>query len=136
MITFLPYANFYQSCACLDLARLRNQRSEARFIYRIITGEWTSKRWENSVGVRMWRGYSQALAQYYNSCLDAFADRGYRNVTMQYIICDDPLILPDWLDNDRLHSSHRQTLLWKKPEWYQQFGWKEQAVYQYYWPHQ
>lgn len=134
MITFLPYEDFYKSCYCLDLARLRNQRSEARFIYKIITGEWHSKRWENSVGVRMWYGYEKALADYYNTCLQAFSNRGYNNITMVPIISRAKYIKPPWLGNDHLHSSHRRTLLWKKPEWYKQYCWKEIPEYNYFWP--
>lgn len=134
LITFLPYQDFYRSCYCLDLARLRNQRSEARFIYRIITGEWTSKRWSNSVGVRMWYGYEKALSEYYNACLKAFEDRGYKNITLLPIINNAPYIIPDWFYSEKLYSSHRQTLLSKNQSWYSQYNWKEQPVYKYYWP--
>lgn len=81
----------------------------------------------------MWRGYPQALATYYNACLQAFEDRGYRNVTMKRIPVAN-CALPEWFGNTMLHSSHRQTLLSKKFDWYSQFGWKEQPIYQYYWP--
>lgn len=134
MITFLPYTDFYKSCYCLDITRLRNQRVEARFIYNIITGKFRSKRWENSVGVRMWYGYPKALADYYNACLQAYKDRGYNNITMVPIDNNTRLIIPEWLGNEKLHSSHRQTLLSKKEEWYKQYDWIEEPKYSYYWP--
>jgi hypothetical protein len=49
--------------------------------------------------------------------------------------------LPPWFGNERLHSSHRAALLYKNPEWYGRFGWKEKPAVPdakgrlpYYWP--
>ncbi len=36
--------------------------------------------------------------------------------------------LPDWMGNQAFYASHRSALLFKLPDWYCRFGWKETAA--------
>lgn len=114
------------------------QRLEAKQIHNVITGKAKKNKhgnipWANHPAVRMWRGYPEALAYYYNFCIDQWVKRGYNN-TMQKIDCTKNCILPSWFGDELFHASHRQTLLWKAPNWYNQFDWKEEPKYEYIWP--
>jgi hypothetical protein len=64
MQTFLPYANFYDSAHVLDRHRHGNQRNEARSILYINLGLAHAGGWRHHPAVKMWKGYSGALALY------------------------------------------------------------------------
>jgi hypothetical protein len=138
MQTFLPYSNFEKTFKCLDRQRLCKQRLEAKQIYNIITGKAKPNKngkigWIHHPCVCMWRGYANALALYHNTCIQEWIERGYNN-NMQLIDIDDVIKYPSWIGNNRFHSAHRQTLLFKNPEWYNQFNWSEKPKYEYWWP--
>ena len=138
MQTFLPYSDFVQTFECLDYKRLGKQRLEARQIWSFISGEFEKKngrrsRWECHPAVKMWIGYEKALARYYNHCLKEWIKRGYNN-TMQPIPSRGKVKMPEWMGRNSFHSAHRQTLLFKLPSWYSQFGWSEKPKYEYEWP--
>lgn len=133
MQSFLPYESFSQSAKVLDMRRLGNQRVEVLQMMRALTGE--SKGWRNHPATKMWDGYEGALAAYGIAICDEWISRGYRDT------CRDKLLrypdigtLPPWLGDERFHSSHRAALLYKKPDWYSQFGWKETPELNYVWP--
>jgi hypothetical protein len=137
--TFLPYSDFEKSVKCLDWKRLNKQRVEAHQIYNIITGKAKLNRkgkiaWACHPAVLMWHGFPEVLGLYYNLCIREWKERGHKNNML--IIGDLPTLIknPEWLGDERLHSSHRQTLLFKKYEWYRQFGWEESPIYEYFWP--
>ncbi|BBN02047.1 hypothetical protein MPTK1_2g12340 [Marchantia polymorpha subsp. ruderalis] len=92
--------------------------------------------WVNAPVVRMWRGYSDALACYYNICLAEWERRGCRNILLQPIElpADSAPIMPPWFGDDAIHASHRSNLLRKEPEHYGQFGWTEPDSLPYIWP--
>lgn len=129
MQTFLPYANFEQSAACLDWRRLGKQRVEAK---QIINTLICGSRWRNHPAVLMWRGYESALTYYMNTCIIEWIRRGYRN-TMEIVSVPD-FVMPWWFSNDEFHASHRSKLLLKDPAWYGQFGWSEPNNLPYVWP--
>lgn len=134
MQTFLPYADFKKSAACLDNKRLNKQILEAKTIYDIVIENRTSGGWTSHPAVNMWRGYPEALALYFNACLDEWKRRGKHHSYENIPIADEKNIkMPPWLGNERLHSSHRSNLL-RKDEWYDQFGWNESWYLPYYWP--
>lgn len=132
MQTFLPYPDFNTTVSCLDMKRLGKQRVEAMQIYNIICGNTSKKGWINHPAVRMWRGFENALAEYHNSCIVEWIRRGYKN-TMKFLPSAN-IVYPEWFGNDKFHSAHRQTLLFKFPEWYSKFGWSETPKYEYVWP--
>ena len=95
---------------------------EARFVL-----EWLENRGFDlrAYGAaRMWKGYRDALAAYYNACLDAYEARGYVNgPTMQRASVPTEVEMPPWLGDERFHAAQRAQLLVKKPEYYSEKGW-------------
>lgn len=87
--------------------------------------------WANHPAVLMWVGYDDALRLYLNAIVVECIQRGVKNTTE---ICKvSKLEMPQWLGDNRLHSSHRSALLFKDPH-YQQFGWTDPVVKEYFWP--
>ena len=102
------------------------RRTEARFVL-----EWLENRGFDlrAYGAaRMWKGYRDALAAYYNACLDAYEARGFVNgPTMQRVAVPDKVELPPWLGDERFHAAQRAQLLLKKPDYYSEKGWDAAA---------
>lgn len=86
----------------------------------------------------MWANNLRSLAAYGLAICDEWIKRGYRDTqrpkfeTYYSILADSGD--PCWLGDERFHSSHRASLLFKNPEWYGQFGWKEKPEINYFWP--
>lgn len=137
MNTFLPYADFRMSAACLDYKRCGKQRAEAKQILNIVSGNRTTGGWINHPAVLMWKGYPDALRLYLKCFIEEWISRGYNNY-MEIPIIDleeeKAIEMPHWLGDERLHASHRSNLLRKDPEYYAQFGWTEGPSLGYYWP--
>lgn len=131
MQTFLPNKSFSKTMEILDYRRLGKQRVEAFQIINCIEGK--TQAWVNHPTVRMWRPFVDALKEYCNCAIEEWVNRGYKNNMFLYNI-DSKVIYPDWLGNKSFHSSHRQTLLYKDPDYYLQFMWKEKPKYEYWWP--
>lgn len=143
MQTFLPYADFSRCAGCLHWQHLGKQRSEVLTILRTLHGESKSGAWRNHPAVLMWQDYVEALVDYGCLICDEWVSRGYRDETkpkIQKYTWGDDTVMPPWLGDIRLHSSHRAALLYKNPAWYSQFGWAEKPDYpeegrlHYYWP--
>jgi hypothetical protein len=132
MQTFLPYRNFIQSAEHLDWRRLGKQRVEAMQILNALKrGEGG---WYNHPATKMWRGYEDALGLYMNAMINEWVRRGYNNTMELY--CDGGRIIdyPKWLGDEAFHASHRAALLYKAPEWYNEFNWTEEPKLAYIWP--
>lgn len=130
MNTFLPYEDFEASARVLDSKRLGKQRIEARQILRALRGQ--SAGWRHHPAVRIWRGYEDALAAYYNAVLREWTARGYRN-TMPFEPAPVRCVLPPWLGSPAVHAAYRARLLAKDPAWYGQFGWTEEPADRFDW---
>lgn len=146
MQTFLPYPDFAATAAVLDDRRLGKQRVEVlqilRALYRPTYG------WKHHPAVLMWRGYEQALVCYgvticrewcgrgrADSCAAKLVDE-LREVTGRPIDEDEvcrSALMPAWLGDERLHSSHRAALLRKDPDWYG-VHFSEDPDLPYFWP--
>lgn len=135
MQTFLPYPDFFKSARVLDVRRLCKQRLEARQLIKIIEFDLKSP-WKNHPACKMWKKNLLSLKLYYNCILAEWIKRGYKNsMPFDFSVIDAGILKhPDWLGDERVHSSHRANLLRKKPEYYSQFGWTEQPQEGYYWP--
>eukprot|EP00931_Biecheleriopsis_adriatica_P091925 TRINITY_DN65771_c0_g1_i1.p1 TRINITY_DN65771_c0_g1~~TRINITY_DN65771_c0_g1_i1.p1 ORF type:complete len:291 (+),score=42.49 TRINITY_DN65771_c0_g1_i1:234-1106(+) len=140
MITFLPLSCFASVARLLDDKRLGSQRVEALFILRCVrNADGRYQRFQRAGYCRMWIGYEQALAVYYNVMVDEWNRRGYKtdlagfDMTVQNKGQAD-VPLPAWLGEDRLHATHRAALLFKDPAHYGSLGWSEQPCVQYLWP--
>jgi hypothetical protein len=134
MQTFLPLPDFEQSARVLDRQRLGKQRVEAWMLHDMLTepeSRWRS--WLRHPVVPMWRGYEDALCLYFWTMVTEWRRRGYRN-TIALPVPEEPVALPPWFGDERLHASHRSNLLRKNPEWYGQFGWTEPPDLPYWWP--
>lgn len=107
-----------------------NQRCEVKVILKtlLIGGGW-----KNHPAVKMWNGYTNALSVYYNTILDEWIGRGYKN-NMPYIAGIPTCKMPPWLGDEQFHASHRSKLLSKNHKYYSQFGWKEPNDLPYVWP--
>lgn len=132
MQTFLPHPNFRISASMLDRQRLGKQRVEAQQILNALAGK--TKGWVNHPATRMWRGHEDALKRYLKCCIDEWVARGYKN--NMGVQAPTHAILPPWVGDDRVHSSHRANLLRKDPVHYGSFGWTEDPTTPYYWPSQ
>ncbi len=125
MQTFLPYASFPESAACLDRQRLGKQRLEARQILECLLG-LSHLRWSSHPAIRMWRGHEAALALYGTEICLQWRKRGYRDQQLSWFqSLADRVIFPPWLGHPPFHASHRSCLLAKNFSWYSQWGWRE-----------
>lgn len=134
MQTFLPYADFEKTAACLDYRRLGKQRAEAKQILKALTVPGYG--WGNHTAVLMWRGYELALCDYLNHILYEWIEvRGFKNVKIPYTnLTGCRVEYPHWLGNEDFHSGQRSNLLRKKYSHYSQFGWEESDDLPYIWP--
>jgi hypothetical protein len=130
MQCFLPHADFEQTFKCLDFRRLGCQRLEALILLQSIT---KGNGWSGHPASRMWRKYPEALTAYMNACIREWIRRGYKN-NMSIMEISKPITFPHWYGDERLHSSHRASLLCKNPTHYGQFGWTEKPFIEYFWP--
>lgn len=145
VITFLPHPDFATSAAMLDRQRLGKQRVEAHMILNVLSG-LTSGSLLRHPAVRMWVGHKYWLIKYYNAMLTEWGVRGYNNYILQPFSNTLPNQIepwaadqysggyPPWLGDPALHANHRGNLLRKNPEWYGQWGWKEDPCEGYLWP--
>ena len=114
MQTFLPYESFEKSAQVLDWRRRGNQRVEGMQIINAITGKKRKdgkpyKGWINHPCSVMWKDYVPALKHYTNVIIQEWITRGYNN-NMEFYDTGK-IIMPDWIGNEKFHSSHRANLL-------------------------
>ena len=136
MQTFLPYESFEKSAQTLDWRRLGKQRVEGMQIINAITGKKRKdgkpyKGWINHPCSVMWKDYVPALKHYTNVIIQEWVTRGYNN-NMEFYDTGK-IIMPDWIGNEKFHSSHRANLLRKDFDYYSQFGWTENPERPYVW---
>ncbi len=133
MQTFFPYPSFYDTARTLDNQRLGKQRVEARQILNVIGRGESVGGWVNHPAVNMWRGYEGALKIYTNCMIVEWERRGFQNTMRYYDICGI-ISLPWWLNDSRIHDSHKSNLLRKYPEYYKTFDWHVPDDLPYFWP--
>ncbi|HET7276052.1 MAG TPA: MSMEG_6728 family protein [Longimicrobiaceae bacterium] len=134
MQTFLPLPDFAESARVLDWRRLGKQRVEAWMLHDMLTNPNTRfSGWLHHPALEMWRGYDDALSDYFWTMVAEWKRRGYRSTITLPIAVGDHL-MPPWLGDPEFHASHRSNLLRKDPIWYGQFGWIEQPDRPYVWP--
>ncbi len=132
MQTFVPDPFSFPACArVLDRQRLGKQRVEAHQILNALAGNTAG--WVNHPATNMWRGYEPALRQYLRAMIVEWTSRGYLN-TMHTPALHRNIKMPYWWGDEKVHSSHRASLLHKDYEWYKQFNWAEKPELNYVWP--
>jgi hypothetical protein len=129
--TFLPHPDFAASARALDDRRLGKQRVEALQVLRALHRPGYG--WRHHPAVHMWRGYERALAWYGLTVCEEWISRGRADTCWGKILEEirlltgDPHLAPPalhtaprppWLGDERLHASHRASLLRKDPEHY------------------
>jgi len=125
---------------------LGKQRTEAAQVLRtlgiegvlltppILRGVDDKQAWINHPAVKMWVGYEECLKNYYNKICEEWVRRGYQQNMGFFQVNINDIVWPSWLGNERFHSSHRASLLYKKYDWYKQFNWIEEPKIEYVWP--
>ena len=132
MQTFLPYADFRETAKCLDYKRLGKQRVEAYQIIKNLCDK--PDRWQNHPAVKMWKGYLQALTEYYNVMLEEWERRGYRNIKLQkMVVYEDEIEYPPFINNKEFHDSHKSNLLRKDLVFYGKYSWNVPDDLPYVW---
>lgn len=138
MQTFLPFADFEQSAACLDMKRLGNQRKESLQILNALHN--LSKGWVNHPATKMWRGYEQALIEYSITICDRWIRLGYKDTCKDKLLAfkHGSIVYPPWLGG-YIHRTHKAALLHKNYPFYSVYGWDKYPEYvpveeKYYWP--
>lgn len=145
MQTFLPYANYQESAACLDWQRLGKQRIEVlALLYAFVNPQ---SRLFRHPACRMWSGHKNALATYGITICSEWVRRGYEDnctakiskfldpeVTPTYEWLREHNMLPKWDGWMKFHESHRSNLLRKNHLWYRAFCWNVPSNLPYIWP--
>jgi hypothetical protein len=111
--------------------------------------------WYNHPAVKMWAGFEKSLAIYGLYICNEWIKRGFKDSCFdkihQYIpnykfkeynyidysgLTAKEYPCPEWLGNEKFHSSHRAALLSKNLDHYSKFGWTEPVLNatNYYWP--
>jgi len=120
MQTFVPYgSNFRRNAEVLDRQRLGKQRVEAWQILKALT--LPEYGWQSHPAVKMWRGHTEALAEYGIVVCREWIDRGYQDSLLEKFYPYLPSMqadLPEWLDREDVMLSHRSNLIRKFPEHY------------------
>lgn len=137
MQTFLPYEDYAASAKTLDRQRLGKQRVETLQIARSLAAISTG--WKNHPATKMWEGSGIELINYGISICDEWIERGYKDTCKEKLIALTPYFKnetekPWWLGDQRLHKSHRSSLLRKKPEHYRVFWPEDSDNLPYWWP--
>lgn len=121
MQTFVPYgSDFRRTAEVLDRQRLGKQRVEAWQIIKALTMQQYG--WQNHPAVKMWRGHTEALAQYGIVMCREWIGRGYNDTLLERFYPYAPSMQsdwPEWLDRPDVIISHRSNLIRKRPDIYQ-----------------
>jgi len=147
MQTFLPLPSYADSASVLDNKRLGKQRLECKQILLALgvpVGEHVpgKRGWKNHPAVVMWRGHEVQLAIYAQYICTEWRIRGFKDtLRAQFVAVEDALRfkdysddVPEWLEDENFHASHRSNLLRKDPVYYGQFEWVEPVDLPYVWP--
>ncbi|MFC9834071.1 MSMEG_6728 family protein [Rhodococcus sp. NPDC127530] len=141
MQTFVPDPGFARSAKLLDDRRLGKQRVETFQILRALV--WPSYGWKRHPATAMWRGFTPALVSYGVAMCREWSARGHADAlapqlleytagrTDSYEQLRDHGLLPPWLGDDAVHTSHRRVLAEKAPDAYPP-GWRGEGGY--VWP--
>ena len=121
MQTFLPYADYAKSAACLDYRRLGKQRVENLQIMKALM---TGVGWVNHPATLMWRRYEWSLLLYQEAICREWTDvRGYKDTCLlktqriYYEHCEwtEQHLTPYWLGDPKLHLAYQAKLIRKDP---------------------
>ena len=136
MQTFVPVFDVEQIAKILDRRRLWKQAVETKQIWNALTIPGYA--YTSHPATLMWSGHKSFLIYYGLEMATESLARGIdcRNLQDWFFELLDPtnLVPPPWWGDERVASSHRAALLFKKPEHYSKFHWTETPVQDYFWP--
>lgn len=139
MQTFLPYADFAQSAACLDRQRLGKQRIEVLQLLKALLVPGAG--WRNHPAAKMWRGHELALLRYGERVCSEWIKRGYKDTCLDKMRelyhahrQGETNTMPPWLGDAAFHAAHRSNLVRKLPEHYGKLWPDVPADLPYVWP--
>jgi hypothetical protein len=101
----------------LDYRRLGKQRVECLQIINILENKSKGRGFYSHPAVKMWMGYTDALKEYTNICIDEWISRGYKNNMVKYELSEN-YEYPWWLGNEIFHKAMRSRLLVKDFKFY------------------
>jgi len=113
MQTFITDSNPIICAKHLDNKRLGKQRVEA---FQILNTIEKGGGWSNHPCVKMWIGHELSLKYYFNSMVDEWIWRGFKNTMVKYSNFD--IQMPWWFSLEPLQKSHRAALLRKNSNFY------------------
>ena len=133
-MTFIPYESFVQSAKVIDNKRLWKEILETNQLCKAIYNH--TDFYKNHPIRKMWEKHYNWLEYYKAVFVQEWLDRRLFNpFKLERSLClISPETRPKWLGNEQLHASHRASLLFKNPQWYSQFNWKETPKIEYFWP--
>ena len=138
MQTFLPYGgDFEMNAFCLDAKRLGKQRVETYQILNAMHAKTGG--WRNHPATKMWKPYPQALVYYGIFICQEWIDRGYNDSLLFRFesMLENQIsrvVMPAWLDDERVYISHRSNLIRKFPEHYGRIWPDIPSHLPYFWP--
>ena len=144
MQVFVPYPDLKQSVQCLDKSRLGNQvyRECLTILSVLKKGPTTPKGnptgWYNHPATQMWYNHSYFLCEYAFAGLEELSYRGlhYPNIfdkVHEIQLTKRDTGPPMWWGDNRVHLSHRSSLLQKDPDHYRQY-FEGTPKMDYFWP--
>lgn len=129
MQTFLPFSDFAQTAAVLDVRRLGKQRVEVLQILRALT--FDDYGWRTHPAVTMWAGFPEALVAYGVAVTQQWIGEGFGDSVLPQLLefngaepprtqteLSDTGDLPPWVGWEPLHLSHRAALVRKDSAYY------------------
>lgn len=133
MMTFLVVADFILNAQLLDPRRRLKQIVEAKQLIMTIEN---GTGWVHHTAAKAWKDYVDALKYYYNCVLTVFIQQGGVPDKLTFYDLPPLILVPWWVQWDRLHQSHRAMLIRKDPFYYQdKFTVEpEYLAYGYIWP--
>ena len=141
MQTFLPYSDFAQSAASLDMRRLGKQRVEVLQILNALTGR--SNGWLTHPATILWRDHIPALVTYGLRVCEEWTGRGYKDTVKDKLLViaressidmESPIEVPTLILERDFNRSHQSNLIRKDPIYYRPiFGWEVPDDLPYIW---
>lgn len=117
MQTYLPYPDCSLSACCLDDKRLLKQRLDAFAIYIALKNKKRGEIFKDPA-VMMWDGSITGLMWYHNLIADRARLRGLTTELNLITEKIQPVILPRWFGDQRVHDSHKSALMKRDPHHY------------------
>ena len=131
MQTFVPLPNITDSANVLDKQRCWKQVVET---YQILNSLSSGKGWIHHPATKMWKNHTECLKFYFNEFYTVSIEKWNIQIrAFSKMRISGEIVYPDWWGGP-IHSSHRAALLFKKPDYYSQFGWAEIPEIKYFWP--